>query len=81
MIPKRVNTITKQLVKPGWKDKAIELWYNFLLSGPRTHAVNVTSNLFTSMAQIPEHALAADIGSIRKLLPGQDETDKVFSRS
>ncbi len=76
--PKRLNTIAKQLAKPGWKDKAVELWYNFLLSGPRTHAVNITSNLLTSMAQIPEHALAAGVGAVRKALPGQADTDQVL---
>jgi endonuclease YncB( thermonuclease family)/ribosomal protein S18 acetylase RimI-like enzyme len=76
--PARVNQTAKLLAKPGWKDKAIELWYNSLLSGPRTHAVNVTSNLLTSLAQIPEHMVAAGVGTVRRAFPGQKDSDQVL---
>lgn len=66
--PKRVNAIAAALAKPRLKDKAVELWYNFLLSGPRTHAVNILSNTMTSLAQLPEHAAAAAIGAPRAML-------------
>src|SRR5690606_29299600 len=62
-------------------DRAIELWYNFLLSGPRTHAVNVTSNFLTTMAQIPEHAAAAVIGAPRAMLKGRDVDRVMFSET
>lgn len=66
--PKRMNLITRTLARPNLRDKFIELYYNFLLSGPRTHAVNVTSNIMTSMLQTPEHLAAAAIGSPRALI-------------
>lgn len=64
-----LNRFIEKVAKPKWKDKAIELWYNFLLSGPQTHVVNVLSNTMTSLAQIPEHAAAAGIGKLRALTP------------
>lgn len=77
----RVNKIAAEAAKPTWKDKATELWYNFLLSGPRTHAVNITSNFLTSMAQIPEHLAAAAIGAPRALLKGGDVDRVMFSET
>lgn len=76
--PKRLNAVVEAATSPKLKDKLIELWYNWLLSGPRTHAVNITSNLLTSLAQIPEHVAAAGVGAVRKALPGQAETDRVL---
>jgi endonuclease YncB( thermonuclease family) len=76
--PKKLNADTKVLAKPKFKDKAIELWYNSLLSGPRTHLVNITSNLLTSLAQIPEHGVAAGVGAVRKMIPSQRETERVL---
>jgi hypothetical protein len=76
--PKKLNADTRVLAKPKLKDKAIELWYNSLLSGPRTHLVNITSNLLTSLAQIPEHGVAAGVGAVRKALPNQRETERVL---
>jgi hypothetical protein len=68
--PASLNRFIEAASKPSRKDKVIELWYNFLLSGPQTHAVNVLSNTMTSLSQIPEHAIAAGIGKIRSLAPG-----------
>ena len=51
---------------PRWKDKAVELYINSLLSGPQTHAVNILSNTLTSLAQVPEHAAAAAVGAARR---------------
>lgn len=67
--PASLNRFVEAASKPKLKDKVIELWYNFLLSGPQTHAVNVLSNTMTSLAQIPEHALAAGAGKLRTLSP------------
>ncbi|RYD48820.1 MAG: hypothetical protein EOP60_14975, partial [Sphingomonadales bacterium] len=75
---KRLNATAAALARPKLKDKAIELWYNWLLSGPRTHAVNITSNALTSLGQMPEHATAAAFGVVRKALPGQSATDRVL---
>lgn len=77
----RVNKIASEVAKPTWKDKATELWYNFILSGPRTHAVNVTSNFLTSMAQIPEHLAAAAIGAPRAIIKGGDVDRVMFTET
>ncbi|MBI0475729.1 hypothetical protein D9601_10235 [Sphingomonas sp. MA1305] len=76
--PAGVNQFALRSLLPKWRDKAIELYINSLLSGPQTHAVNILSNTLTSIAQIPEHAVAAGIGAVRKALPGQAGTDRVL---
>jgi hypothetical protein len=40
------------------------VWINALLSGPKTHVVNMTSNLLTAAMSLPEHAIAAGIGKL-----------------
>ncbi|WP_203309613.1 hypothetical protein [Sphingomonas beigongshangi] len=76
--PAGINQFALRSLLPKWRDKAIELYINSLLSGPQTHAVNILSNTLTSLAQLPEHAVAAGIGAVRKALPGQAETDRVL---
>lgn len=80
-VPGSLNKFARDAGKPTWKDKAVELWYNSLLSGPQTHAVNIVSNALTASLQIPEHATAAAIGLGRaganKLL-GKQATDRVL---
>ncbi|HWV59143.1 MAG TPA: hypothetical protein VN034_00700 [Sphingopyxis sp.] len=66
--PATLNRFIEKASKPKWSDKLTEVWYNFLLSGPQTHAVNVMSNTMTALAQIPEHAVAAGIGNVRRVL-------------
>jgi hypothetical protein len=46
------------------KDMVYETWINGLLSGLRTHEVNILSNAVFTLWQIPERALAASIGSV-----------------
>jgi len=75
-VPGALNKFAADAVKPTWKDKAVELWYNSLLSGPRTHAVNILSNAITSALQIPEHATAAAVGLVRR--SGPHATDRVL---
>jgi hypothetical protein len=53
-------------VKPRWRDKFNELWINSLLSGPRTHAVNMIGNALTTALSFPETALAAGIGKLTR---------------
>jgi hypothetical protein len=50
------------------RDMLFEAWINGLLSGPTTHAVNVTSNALVALWQVPERLLAA---GIRQLTGGQ----------
>ena len=58
--------VAEKAIRPKWKDKLAEIYINALLSFPQTHAVNVTSNTLTSLAQIPEHATAALLGGVRQ---------------
>ena len=76
--PGGINRFALKAISPTWKDKATELYINSLLSGPQTHAVNILSNTLTSLAQIPEHAAGAVVGSVRRLLPNQADTDRVL---
>lgn len=75
--PANLNRFIEKASKPGLKDKLVEVWYNFLLSGPQTHAVNMLSNTLTSLAQIPEHAVAAGVGAARRALR-RDAADRVL---
>lgn len=70
--PGSFNQFVQRVDRPGWKDKALELYYNFLLSGPQTHAVNVFSNTLTTLGQLPEHATAALIGRGRQAFNKSD---------
>lgn len=61
------NVLAQAATKPKLRDKLVELWINRLLSNPATHAVNMTSNTLTALAQIPEHSLAAMLGVPRRI--------------
>lgn len=65
--PGKFNALAEQMAKPRFKDKAIELYYNMMLSGPATHVVNVTSNTLTALGQLPEHGIAAAAGKVREV--------------
>lgn len=77
--PGEIAPLVEKLSKPRWIDKAIELRYNWLLSGPQTHAANVISNTLTAISQIPEHAVASAIGAGRRVVMGQERAaDRVY---
>lgn len=63
--PAKANHFIKNATRPGVKDKLVELYYNSLLSGPQTHAVNIVSNAMTAALSVPEHIAASIIGAIR----------------
>lgn len=69
--PDKFNVISNKLKNPKWHNKASELFVNYLLSWPQTHAVNIVSNTLTSIAQLPEHVAAAAIGGGRQLASRQ----------
>lgn len=48
-------------------------WYFSMLSGLKTHAVNMTSNALNMMWQIPERALAAQVSKLRGATDGVQE--------
>lgn len=70
----KINELSQKLFRPKPSDIAVEVWINALLSGPQTHAVNVTSNALTALWTLPENLLAAGIGKITR------GNDKVFFR-
>lgn len=75
--PGRLNSFALAATKPKLKDKLVELWINSLLTGPQTHAVNMVSNAVTQLGQIPEHAAAAVIGTVRRAL-NRSAVDRVL---
>ncbi|MBB6425170.1 thermonuclease family protein [Sphingopyxis sp. JAI128] len=74
--PANLNRFIEKASKPRFRDKLVELWINSLLSGPQTHVVNMLSNTLTSVAQIPEHAVAAGMGAARRVA-SRDAVDSV----
>ncbi|MGE0775660.1 MAG: hypothetical protein AB7L36_11560, partial [Sphingomonadaceae bacterium] len=75
--PAKVNAYAMKAANPAFKDKLIELWYNSLLSGPQTHAVNILSNSMTAALQLPEHAAASMVGAARRAF-STGEIDRVM---
>jgi len=62
-------------------DMVIELWYSSLLSGPQTHAVNITTSGINMLWNIAERSLAARINLLRGSTDGVvigEATDMIF---
>ena len=77
--PGAVNSFALKAARPRFRDKLIELYYNSLLSGPQTHAVNVLSNALTAGLQLPEQATGAALGLGRRaIMRGRANTDRVL---
>lgn len=70
----QINSFALKAAKPKYRDKMLELWYNSLLSGSQTHAVNILSNTMTAALQIPETVTAAALGQLRRR-----STDRVMA--
>ena len=66
--PGGINQYVLKATRPRWKDQAVELYINSLLSGPQTHAVNILSNTLTALGQIPEHVVGAAVGGARRIV-------------
>lgn len=73
--PGKVTRTLQDTLKPKLGDKLSEVYINSLLSGPQTHAANFLSNSLTAALQIPEHAIAAGMGTVRggadRVVPGE----------
>jgi len=69
----QVAAYARKSHKATTSDKLIEVWINALLSGPQTHAVNMTSNTLVGLFSIPEHVAASALGAFR------GGSDKVFA--
>lgn len=76
--PAGINQFALKSLTARWKDKAVEIYINSLLSGPQTHAVNFLSNTLTTLAQVPEHMGAALIGNARRVIAKSAATDRVL---
>jgi hypothetical protein len=63
---KNINKLSRKLQRPKPSDMALELWINSLLSGPQTHAVNMTSNAAIAIWSLPENLIAAGLGKLHK---------------
>lgn len=74
--PASLNRFIEKASKPKFSDKLVEIWYNYLLSGPQTHMVNMLSNTMTSLAQLPEYAVASGVGSMRRAF-NREAVDRV----
>jgi hypothetical protein len=55
------------------RDAVYEIWINGLLSSPRTHEVNLASNLLFTAWQVPERVVAGAVGATRRAITGSDE--------
>lgn len=64
--PGGINRYAVKALGARKRDMVMEYYINALLSGPQTHAVNILSNTMTALAQLPEHALAATFGTLRR---------------
>ena len=65
-----VNNFIRGVTDANTKDKIYELWINALLSGPQTHAVNITSNFLTFASGIAENVAAVPIEAVRAAATG-----------
>lgn len=61
-----INRFAVKALGARKRDMVMEYYINALLSGPQTHAVNILSNTLTALAQLPEHAAAAAVGTVRR---------------
>jgi len=60
----QVNQLVRNARKATTPDMLLEVWINALLSGPRTHAKNILSNMLVMGTQVPERWLASQIGRL-----------------
>lgn len=75
--PSALNRFARDAIKPTFKDKLMFVWINSLLSGPKTHIVNMTSNLLTAAMAAPEAVIATGLGKVRAAVSGS--TDRIFA--
>jgi hypothetical protein len=62
--PTALNSMARELGKGRFGKAVYQVWINGLLSGPKTHMVNVLSNAMTAAYAIPERYMAAGISKI-----------------
>ncbi|MFA6046748.1 MAG: hypothetical protein WC718_17325, partial [Phycisphaerales bacterium] len=69
--PRAVNAFIRATMKPGVQDYITELFYNSILSGPKTHIVNGVSNAVQALLDPVERSAAAGVDVVLANLPGR----------
>jgi len=59
--PLAVNKFIQSVTKPKWYDYLIEIFYNSILSNPKTHIVNFGSNTLTAVLSPFERGVSAAV--------------------
>lgn len=72
--PEQVSQFLMDARKAKLPDQLLEAWINGLLSGPQTHVSNVVSNTMVALMAMPETAVAAGIGAMRRGIGGGQES-------
>lgn len=67
---REVNQFIMKFSKVKTSDMIFEAWVNFLLSGPKTHVVNATSNTMTFLTKPVESLIAAGYETARAKVTG-----------
>lgn len=60
----KLNTMTRQAMKPTWRGALLQMRINGMLSSPKTHLVNIVGNHMTAFMAIPERYLAAGFSKV-----------------
>jgi hypothetical protein len=68
--PKQVFMFLRGLTEHSTRDKIYEAWINGLLSGPKTHIVNSTSNALVTVWREAERPVAATVDLFRARMTG-----------
>lgn len=71
--PEQISQFLMDSRKVSMSDMALEVWMNSLLSGPTTHMTNILSNSLNAIWAVPETAVAAGVGAIRRGMGGTGE--------
>lgn len=77
--PTALNTMASELGRGRFGRAAYQVWINGLLSSPKTHVVNVTSNAMVAVWAIPERYLASGIS--KTFYAGEIEAGEVASQA
>jgi hypothetical protein len=72
---KQITGYLKNRAKATFGDMVVEVWINWLLSGPQTHIVNIMSNTITATILAPTEALVGAALSTARRAKG---VDKIF---
>lgn len=72
--PAKIARFAAEIEDPKIKDYVIEFWYNSILSGPPTHAVNIISNTLWSLYQIPHRVHTVLWDRLYSIATGRERT-------